>query len=114
MLVIATWALVVGRLPIAFVAVSTMVLAFVPMIVARRLGISLPIPFLVATAAFLFGSIFLGEATSRWSRFDSWDAARSFLGSDDDVAVVYRLGEWRVVKVLEAMMDAQRSGVLEL
>ena len=56
MLVIATWALIVGRLPIAFVAVSTMVLAFVPMIVARRLGISLPIPFLVATAAFLFGN----------------------------------------------------------
>lgn len=75
MLVLTVVALWVGRWPIAFVAVATLVLSLVPVIVAERLAITLPLAFLIATSLFIFASIFLGEAFDFYERVWWWDLA---------------------------------------
>lgn len=64
-----------GRWPLAFVSVATLGLSLVPVVVARRLAISLPVPYLIATSLFVFASIFLGEAFDFYERLWWWDLA---------------------------------------
>ncbi|MHA6263276.1 hypothetical protein ACXYMO_08750 [Arenibacterium sp. CAU 1754] len=64
-----------GRWPIAFVSLATLCLSLVPVIVARRLSITLPGPYLVATTLFIFASIFLGEAFDFYNKLWWWDLA---------------------------------------
>ena len=75
MLALAFAALWLGRWPIAFVALATFGLSLIPIIVAERLSITLPLPFLVATSLFTFASIFLGEAFGFYERVWWWDLA---------------------------------------
>lgn len=68
-------ALWLGRWSLAFVSLATLCLSLVPVIVASRLSISLPTPYLVATTLFVFASIFLGEAFDFYEKVWWWDLA---------------------------------------
>ena len=63
------------RWSIGFVALATLGLSMVPVIVARRLNITLPVAFLVAIAGFVFATIFLGEVFDFYERLWWWDIA---------------------------------------
>lgn len=64
-----------GRWSIAFVSLATLGLSLVPVVVANRLEISLPLPYLVFTTLFIFASIFLGEAFDFYEKVWWWDLA---------------------------------------
>ncbi|MGP6089089.1 hypothetical protein [Antarctobacter jejuensis] len=61
-----------------FVAVSTLVLTFLPQRFAGYLGIELPRPFLTAIVCFIFASLFLGEVADFYERFWWWDVVLHF------------------------------------
>lgn len=75
LLVTAFTALLFGRWPLGFVALATFGLATAPAILASRLNITLPVPFLAATTLFIFASVFLGEAFDFYERVWWWDIA---------------------------------------
>ena len=58
---------------VALIAVATLALAFSPYLFAKRLGVQLPIPFLMLTSLFAFASIFLGEVLNFYERVWWWD-----------------------------------------
>jgi uncharacterized membrane protein YjdF len=62
-----------GSWSLAFIAAVTFALTLVPMMVTRRLGIRLPVPFLVGATLFIYATIFLGEAHGFYTRFWWWD-----------------------------------------
>lgn len=64
-----------GRWSIAFVSLATLGLSLVPVLVARRLSIALPVPYLIVTSLFIFASIFLGEAFDFYEIVWWWDLA---------------------------------------
>ena len=64
-----------ARWSLAFVSLVTLVLSLVPPVLANRWSLTLPMPFLLATTMFLFGSIFLGEAFDFYERVWWWDLA---------------------------------------
>jgi hypothetical protein len=68
-------ALAEGLWPVAFVALATFVLSLLPVFFAQRFGIKLPHSFLVWIVAFIFATIFLGEAFDYYERFWWWDLA---------------------------------------
>lgn len=68
-------ALFLGRWELSFVALATFVLAITPAMLASRLHITLPVPFLVATTVFIFASVFMGEAFNFYERVWWWDIA---------------------------------------
>ena len=73
LLLTAATALLFGRWEISFVALATFGLAITPAILASRLDITLPVPFLLATTAFIFASVFMGEAFDFYERVWWWD-----------------------------------------
>ena len=75
LLVTGLTAMVLGRWPLGFVALATFALATAPAILASRLNITLPVPFLAATTLFIFASVFLGEAFDFYERVWWWDIA---------------------------------------
>jgi hypothetical protein len=75
LLVTALTALVLGRWPLGLVALATFALATAPAILASRLNITLPVPFLAATTLFIFASVFLGEAFDFYEKVWWWDLA---------------------------------------
>ncbi len=75
LLLAAVTALVLGFWPLGFVALATFALAITPAILAKRLDITLPLPFLVATTLFIFASVFMGEAFNFYERVWWWDIA---------------------------------------
>jgi len=72
---LALVSLVFGRWSLAFVSLATLVLSCAPSLLANRLSITLPMPFVLAIIAFIFGSIFLGEAFDFYERVWWWDLA---------------------------------------
>ncbi len=64
-----------GRWSLSFVALATLTLALVPVLLARRLNITLPVPFVTAITLFLVASIFMGEAFDFYERVWWWDMA---------------------------------------
>ncbi|WP_341368127.1 hypothetical protein [Yoonia sp. BS5-3] len=68
-------ALVFGLWELSFVAFATFTLAITPAILASRLHVTLPVPFLVATTVFIFASVFMGEAFDFYERVWWWDIA---------------------------------------
>ncbi len=64
-----------GRWSLSFVAIATLALAMAPLFLARRLDITLPLPFVVAITLFLMGSILMGEAFDFYERVWWWDIA---------------------------------------
>lgn len=75
LLVTGLTALLFGRWPLGFVALATFGLATAPAILASRLNITLPVPFLAATTLFIFASVFLGEAFDFYEKVWWWDIA---------------------------------------
>lgn len=75
LLAVTVGAIVFGRWSLSFVSGATLVLSLVPVFLARRLRIALPVPLIVAIIAFVFASIFLGEAFEFYERFWWWDLA---------------------------------------
>jgi hypothetical protein len=64
-----------ARWSLSFVSLVTLVLSLVPPVLANRWSLTLPMPFLLATTMFLFGSIILGEAFDFYERVWWWDLA---------------------------------------
>lgn len=64
-----------GRWSLTFVALATLSLALAPLFLARRLDITLPLPFVTAVTIFVIASIFMGEAFDFYERFWWWDIA---------------------------------------
>lgn len=75
LLVVTFGALVFGRWSLGFVSGATLVLSLLPVLLAQRFRIALPVPLIVAIIAFVFASIFLGEAFEFYERFWWWDLA---------------------------------------
>lgn len=75
LLLTAIAAALLGRWSLMFVSVVTLVLALMPPLLAQRWNIRLPMAFVVATTAFLIGSIFMGEAFNFYEKFWWWDIA---------------------------------------
>ena len=59
--------------PLAGVALITWTLTLVPMYLSGRTGIRLPTAFLIGITAFIFATIFLGEAFDFYNRYWWWD-----------------------------------------
>ena len=67
-------AVIEGIWPIAYLALATFLLSLLPTLFARRFGIRIPPFFFVWIVAFIFATIFLGEAFDYYERFWWWDA----------------------------------------
>ncbi|MEI4486569.1 hypothetical protein V8J36_10235 [Frigidibacter sp. MR17.14] len=59
--------------PLAFVALATFGASVAPLVLVRRLGVRLPMPFIVGIVAFIYATIFLGEAFDFYHRYAWWD-----------------------------------------
>ena len=57
-----------GRWALSFVALATLALSLAPLLLASRLDITLPLPFVAAITVFLVASIFMGEAFDFYER----------------------------------------------
>jgi len=75
LLLAALVALVLSRWSLAFVSFATLVLSLVPLFLASRWSLKLPVSFLLATTLFCFATIFLGEAFDFYERLWWWDLA---------------------------------------
>ena len=75
LLATALIALGLARWSLAFVSLATLALSLVPPLLAERLSLRLPLPFLLFTTFFFFASIFLGEAFDFYERLWWWDIA---------------------------------------
>lgn len=64
-----------GRWPMTFVALATLGLSIAPVVLANRLDITLPIPFVAAVTLFVVAAIFMGEAFDFYERVWWWDLA---------------------------------------
>ncbi len=64
-----------GRWSLSFVAIATLALAIAPVLLARRLQITLPLPFVVAITLFVIATVFMGEAFDFYERVWWWDIA---------------------------------------
>lgn len=64
-----------------FVALSTLLLTFLPQRFARFFGIKLPGSILAAIVIFIFATLFLGEVANFYHRFWWWDVALHFLSA---------------------------------
>lgn len=58
-----------------FVALATLGLSLAPLVLADRIGITLPLPFVAAVTLFVVASIFMGEAFDFYERVWWWDIA---------------------------------------
>ncbi|WP_050532762.1 hypothetical protein [Pseudaestuariivita atlantica] len=68
-------ALIFGRFSLAFVSTATLCLSLLPLALAHRLSVRLPVSFLLFITVFVFASIFLGEAFDFYNRVWWWDLA---------------------------------------
>ena len=75
LLAVSLISLGLGRWSTAFVALATFGLSLAPSLLASRLKITLPVPFVAAITLFLFATVFLGEAFDFYGRFWWWDIA---------------------------------------
>lgn len=65
--------LISERWSVAFVALATLGLTIAPRLLAERLELRLPVPFVVAIVAFVFATLFLGEVLDFYNRYWWWD-----------------------------------------
>lgn len=65
--------LVAGAYSVTFIAVGTIILTLAPLVSQRLLKVSLPSSFIVAIAAFLLGTLVLGEARDFYTLYWWWD-----------------------------------------
>ena len=65
--------LVTGAYSVTFIAMGTIILTLAPLLSQRLLNVSLPSSFIVAIAAFLLGTLVLGEARAFYKLYWWWD-----------------------------------------
>ena len=70
---VVLFALVEGRLELAFVALGTLALSFAPVVVARWTDVHVPPSFIAALVIFVGATLFLGEVYDFYERFWWWD-----------------------------------------
>lgn len=75
LILLALVAAITGRWSLSFIAIATFLLAITPVVLASRLDITLPLPFVAATTLFVMASIFLGEVFDFYERVWWWDIA---------------------------------------
>ncbi|MEM7644018.1 MAG: hypothetical protein AAF366_16050, partial [Pseudomonadota bacterium] len=73
--ILAVAAALLGQPALAGVALLSLLLSVAPIVLARRLRIVLPLPFVLALAGFLAASLLLGEAFDMYERVWWWDIA---------------------------------------
>jgi uncharacterized membrane protein YjdF len=73
LLVSTVGALIAQRWEMAFVAAATLAASLLPAVLAARVAIRLPLPFLSFAVLFIFATLFLGEAWNFYERFWWWD-----------------------------------------
>lgn len=75
LLAVSLISLGLGRWSTSFVALATFGLSLAPNLLASKLKITLPVPFVAAIIVFLFATVFLGEVFDFYGRFWWWDIA---------------------------------------
>lgn len=75
LLVAVIVSLLLGVWSLAFVSAATLGLSVAPAVLASRLSLRLPAPFLIAITLFVIGSILMGEALAFYDRVWWWDLA---------------------------------------
>lgn len=60
---------------VLFAGIVTFFLTFLPQMVANQINVRLPLQFEFAIVAFLYASLFLGEALNYYGKFFWWDTA---------------------------------------
>lgn len=75
LLAVSLISLGLGRWSTSFVALVTFGLSLAPNLLASKLKITLPVPFVAAIIMFLFATVFLGEVFDFYGRFWWWDIA---------------------------------------
>lgn len=65
----------VGNWALSFAGLATFGLSVAPVLLAKRMSIRVPVPFLVAMTLFMMASVFLGEAFGFYDRVWWWDLA---------------------------------------
>lgn len=75
LLLSACTAFALGRFSLAFVSLATLCLSLLPLVLAHRFSLRLPMLFLLFTTIFVFASIFLGEAFDFYNKVWWWDLA---------------------------------------
>ncbi|MCP3968765.1 MAG: hypothetical protein GY717_00290 [Rhodobacteraceae bacterium] len=75
LIVAAIGALVLERWSLCFVALATLGASMLPDLLARRMCLRLPVPFLTYSVLFIFATLFLGEAFDFYERYWWWDIA---------------------------------------
>jgi hypothetical protein len=73
LLLVGAYALARGRWSVAFAAAGTLLLSYLPLLLASSIRIKLPLQFQLASTLFLYASIFLGEVGDYYERFWWWD-----------------------------------------
>lgn len=73
LVVAGAYALATGRWSVLFAAVGTLVLSYVPQVLAMQVNVKLPLQFQFAILMFLYASIILGEIGDYYERFWWWD-----------------------------------------
>ena len=71
----AIWAAWEGWWPLAAMSTLAFLLSMAPILLASRYNIALPLPFLVATVAFIIASLIFGEVFDIYYRIWWWDMA---------------------------------------
>lgn len=69
------FALATGRWTLVFTSAATLVLSMAPALLAARLELRLPVPFIVFVVLFTFATLFLGEVFDFYVKYWWWDVA---------------------------------------
>ncbi|WP_019953965.1 hypothetical protein [Yoonia vestfoldensis] len=75
MVLACVWSAWEGWWPLAAMSALTLTLSTAPVLLASRYNIALPLPFLVATVAFIIASLIFGEVFDIYYRIWWWDMA---------------------------------------
>src|SRR5687767_7951540 len=73
LLIVGTYAVLTGRWSVVFAAGGTLVLSYLPQIIASQARVNLPLQFQFIITLFLYASIFLGEVGDYYEKFWWWD-----------------------------------------
>lgn len=73
LVLVAVYALLAGRWSVAFAAGGTLVLSYIPQLLALQIKVRLPLQFQFIILLFLYASIILGEVGDYYERFWWWD-----------------------------------------
>jgi hypothetical protein len=74
LVVAAGFAIATGNWPTLFASLGTLVLTYVPQLLASQINIRIPLQFEVFITIFLYATLFLGEVDNFYEKFWWWDS----------------------------------------